>query len=73
MTSDVGKAPYPAAKQRSPRTVGPVLFTVEVKEMGREKTILPLDVQNHLPTTARNERRGPYEQCHACHRMARIA
>jgi hypothetical protein len=51
-----------------------VLSTVEVKEMRREKTILPLtDVQNHLLATARNERRGPYEQCHACHWTARIA
>jgi hypothetical protein len=47
---------------------------VEVKEMGCKKTILPLkDVQNHLPATARNERRGPHEQCHACHRTAGIA
>jgi hypothetical protein len=50
-----------------------VLSTVEVKEMGREKTVLPLaDVQNHLLATARNERRGPYEQCHVFHRTARI-
>jgi hypothetical protein len=54
------------AKQRSPRIACPVLSTVEVKKMGCEKTVLPLaDVQNHLPATARNERHGPYEQCHA--------
>jgi hypothetical protein len=52
MTSAAGKAPYPAAKQPSPRTACPVLSTVEVKEMGHEKTVLPLaDVQNHLPAT----------------------
>jgi hypothetical protein len=74
MTSAAGTS-YPAAKQPSPRTACPVLSTVEVKEMGREKMVLPLaDVQNHLLATARNERRGPYEQCHAFHfhRTARI-
>jgi hypothetical protein len=74
MTSDAGKAMYPAAKQRSPGTACPVLSTVEVKEMGCEKTVLPLaDVQNHLPATARNERRGAYEQFNACHRTVRVA
>jgi hypothetical protein len=74
MTSDAGKASYPAVKQRSPRTACLVLSTVEVKEMGCEKTVLPLaGVQNHLLATARNERRGPYEQYHASHRTARIA
>jgi hypothetical protein len=44
------------------------------EEMVHEKTVLPLTgEQNHLQATARNERRGPYEQCHACHRTARIA
>jgi hypothetical protein len=65
---------YPPAIRTPPRIACSVLSTVEVKEMGREKTILPLtDVENYLPATARNERRVPHEQFHACHRTARIA
>jgi hypothetical protein len=56
------ESPYPPAIRGPPHTAHRVLSIVEVKEMGHEKTILPLtDVQNHLPATARNERRGPYE------------
>jgi hypothetical protein len=74
MTSDAGKGPVPGGEAAVATHRLPVLSTVEVKEMGREKMVLPLaDVQNHLSATARNERRGPYEQCHACHRTARIA
>jgi hypothetical protein len=73
-TVDDRRAPYPPAIRGPPRTAYRVLSTVEVKEMRHEKTMLPLTgVQNHLPATARNERRGPYEQCHACHRTVRIA
>jgi hypothetical protein len=67
------RAPYPPAIRTPPRIACSVLSTVEVKEMGRKKMDLPLaDVQNHLPATTQNEGRGPYEQCHACHRTARI-
>jgi hypothetical protein len=65
-TVDHRRAPYPPAIRGPPRTAYRVLSTGEstgeVKEMGREKTILPLvGVQNHLPATARNERHGRYE------------
>jgi hypothetical protein len=71
---DDQRAPYRPVIRTPPHIACSVLSTVEMKEMGHEKTILPLaDVQNHLSATARNERPGPYEQCHACHRTARIA
>jgi hypothetical protein len=57
-----------------PHIACPVLFTVELKKMGHEKTVLPLtDVQNHLPATAQNERCRRYEQRDAYHRTVGIA